>query len=83
VLDASALRCRRVVDDSCAAVDPVDAGSTIAAMIGVVAILLALFVVGPIGLFVVGALWSGAFGWMAADDADRRANEPETQPSAS
>jgi len=52
-------------------------------MIGVVAILLALFVVGPIGLFVVGALWSGAFGWMAGDDADRRADDAEAQPSPS
>ena len=61
----------------------VDPTSNIEPMIGVVAILLALFVVGPIGLFVVGALWSGAFGWMAADDAERRANDAEAQPSPS
>jgi hypothetical protein len=49
------------------------------AMAGVVLVLLALFVAGPIGLFVVGALWSGAFGWLAADDADRRTHSTEAQ----
>ncbi len=49
-------------------------------MIGVVLVLLALFVAGPIGLFVAGALWSAGFGWFASDDADRAA---DAQPSAS
>jgi hypothetical protein len=45
-------------------------------MVGVVLVLLAMFIAGPVGLFVVGALWSAVFGWLAADDA-------ETQASAS
>jgi hypothetical protein len=49
-------------------------------MVGVVLVLLALFVAGPIGLFVAGALWSAAFGWFASDDADHAA---DAQPSAS
>jgi hypothetical protein len=43
-------------------------------MIGVVLVLLALFVAGPIGLFVAGALWSAAFGWFATDDAETQAS---------
>lgn len=42
-------------------------------MVGVVLVLLALFVAGPIALFVAGAIWSAVFGWLASDDADRRA----------
>jgi hypothetical protein len=52
-------------------------------MIGPVLMLVAFFVVGPIGLFVVGAIWSAAFGWFAVDDAERRASDAEAQPSAS
>ena len=52
-------------------------------MVGVVLVLLAMFVAGPIGLFVVGALWSAAFGWFATEDADAQAGLPEGQPSAS
>jgi hypothetical protein len=40
---------------------------------GAVAILVVLFLVGPFALFVVGAVWSALVGWMASDDADRRA----------
>jgi hypothetical protein len=43
-------------------------------MIGVVLVLLALFVAGPVGLFLVGALWSAVFGWLSADDADNQAS---------
>jgi hypothetical protein len=32
-------------------------------------ILLALFVVGPIGLFVAGALWSALGAWLLSEDA--------------
>jgi hypothetical protein len=39
---------------------------------GAVLILIGLFVIGPILLFLVGAIWSGLFGWILADDADRR-----------
>ncbi|HTD49523.1 MAG TPA: hypothetical protein VK771_02920 [Acidimicrobiia bacterium] len=51
-------------------------------MVGVVLVLLALLVVGPIGLFVVGALWSAAFGWFAVDDATRHADDPERQSAS-
>jgi len=51
-------------------------------MVGVVLVLLALFVVGPIGLFVVGALWSAVFGWFAVDDAARHANDLEGQSAS-
>ena len=40
---------------------------------GVVLVLLAMFVAGPIGLFLVGAIWSAVFGWFVTDDADTRA----------
>ena len=45
-------------------------------MVGVVLILVALFVVGPIGLFVVGGAWSAVNGWLLSDDADARAIAP-------
>ena len=41
-------------------------------MIGVVLILLVIFVIGPIGLFVVGAAWSAVTGWLMSEDADAR-----------
>ena len=43
-------------------------------MIGVVLVLLAMFIAGPVGLFLVGALWSAAFGWLSADDAENQAS---------
>ena len=49
-------------------------------MIGVVLILLALFVVGPIGLFIAGGLWSALQGWLQSEDADERA-EVEGHPA--
>ena len=42
-------------------------------MIGVVLVLLAIFIVGPVGLFVVGAAWSALNGWLMSEDADTRA----------
>ena len=53
--------------------------SSVAPVIGVVLVLFAMAVVGPVGLFLVGAIWSGLFGWGLADDADRG---PEAQPSS-
>jgi hypothetical protein len=47
---------------------------------GVIAILLALFVVGPIAVFVGGAIWSALMGWLESEDADENA---ATQDSAS
>jgi hypothetical protein len=40
------------------------------AVAGVVLMLLAFFVVGPIGLFVVGALWSALASFLLTNDAD-------------
>jgi hypothetical protein len=42
-------------------------------VVGVVLVLLAMFVAGPIALFVVGAIWSALFGWSASEDAHVRA----------
>jgi hypothetical protein len=42
-------------------------------MVGVVLMLIALFIVGPIGLFVVGGMWSALNSWLLSDDADKRA----------
>ncbi len=44
--------------------------------LGPIVILLVLFVIGPIGLFVVGAIWSALNGWLLSDDADAR--HPDT-----
>jgi hypothetical protein len=41
-------------------------------VIGVVLVLLFIFVVGPIGLFVVGGAWSAVTGWLLSEDADAR-----------
>ena len=54
--------------------------ATVAGVIGVVLLVFAMLVVGPVGLFLVGAIWSAATGWMLSDDAERQA---ESQPSAS
>jgi hypothetical protein len=35
--------------------------------------LIALFVIGPILLFMAGALWSALLGWLLSEDAERRA----------
>ena len=42
-------------------------------MIGVVLVLLVIFIIGPIGLFVVGGAWSALTGWLLSADADDRA----------
>jgi hypothetical protein len=42
-------------------------------VVGVVLILLAIFIVGPIGLFAVGGIWSALTGWLLSADADDRA----------
>ncbi len=44
-------------------------------MVGVVLVLLVIFVVGPVGLFVVGAAWSALTGWLMSADADARASD--------
>jgi hypothetical protein len=50
-------------------------------MLGVVLILLFMFVVGPIGLFVVAAIWSAVFGWSLVDDTERHAGAADGQSS--
>lgn len=42
-------------------------------MLGVVLIVLALVVVGPIAVMVGGAIWSALVGWLLIDDTDRQA----------
>jgi len=49
------------------------AGS-VAAVIGIVLVLLAIFVVGPVVLFVIGAGWAAINGYLQSEDADKRAN---------
>ncbi len=50
-----------------------------AVIIGPIAILLVLFVIGPIGLFLVGAAWSALQGCLQSDAADRRAGVPSPE----
>jgi hypothetical protein len=47
-------------------------------MLGVVLIVLALVIVGPIAIMLAGAVWSAGAGWLLTDDADQRA---EGQPA--
>jgi hypothetical protein len=43
----------------------------------VVLVLLGLFIVGPIALFVAGAIWSAVLGWFLVDDAEH--HQPATE----
>ena len=45
-------------------------------MLGAVIILIVLFVIGPIGLFIVAGGWSALQGWLQSDAADVRAGNP-------
>jgi hypothetical protein len=45
-------------------------------MLGAVIILIVLFVVGPIGLFIVAGGWSALQSWLQSDAADVRAGNP-------
>ncbi len=47
-------------------------------MVGVVLVLIAIFVAGPVALFLVGAAWSALNGWLLSDEADAAA---EGKPS--
>lgn len=38
---------------------------------GPILVLIFLFVIGPIGLFLVGGIWSALNAWMLSDDAER------------
>jgi hypothetical protein len=48
-------------------------------VVGVVLILLALFVVGPVSIFFGGAIWSALTGWLVTEDVEARG---ETEPEA-
>jgi hypothetical protein len=47
-------------------------------MVGVVLIVLALVLIGPIAVMLGGAVWSGLAGWLLSDEADQQA---EGQPA--
>ena len=47
--------------------------SNIAGVLGAVILIVAMLTVGPIGLFVVGAIFSGLAGWGLSDAADHPA----------
>ena len=47
-------------------------------MDGAIIVLFVMFVVGPIGIFAVGAIWSALAGWLLTADADARAEAPVT-----
>jgi hypothetical protein len=47
-------------------------------VLGVVLVVLALVLVGPVAVMLAGAAWSGVVGWLLGDDADTRA---EGQPT--
>ena len=46
---------------------------------GAVLLIFAMAVVGPIALFLVGAIWSAGFGWFLSEGAE----QSEAQPSES
>jgi len=46
----------------------------IGAMPGPLLLLLVMFVIGPIGLFLAGAIWSGLFGFLLVDDTEPNAD---------
>jgi len=48
-------------------------------VLGAVMLIFAMAVVMPIGLFLVGAIWSGVSGWLLSDYGDQA---PEAQPSS-
>ena len=41
-------------------------------MVGVAVIVLVMVVIGPVAVFLGGAVWSALFGWFLAADADQR-----------
>jgi hypothetical protein len=53
-------------------------------VIGVVILIFAMAVVGPVGLFLVGAIWSGVTGWVLSDEADNPSEDQasEARPSS-
>jgi hypothetical protein len=60
-----------------------DHRSNIAPMPGPVLVLLVMFLIGPIGVFLVAAIWSAVFGWLLVDDTEHHAGEAGAQASTS
>jgi hypothetical protein len=50
-------------------------------MPGPVLVLLVMFLIGPIGLFLVGAIWSALFGWLLVDDTEQHAESAQASTS--
>jgi hypothetical protein len=50
---------------------PHGVGDTVVLVLGAILVLVVIFVAGPIGLFLTGAIWSGLFGWLQSDLADQ------------
>ncbi|HTL86446.1 MAG TPA: hypothetical protein VL856_14770 [Acidimicrobiia bacterium] len=50
-------------------------------MIGAVIILFVLFVIGPIGLFIVAGGWSALQAWLQTETAEERSTGAENAPS--
>jgi hypothetical protein len=44
-------------------------------MLGAIIVLAVIFVLGPIGLFLVGAAWSALTSYLLSEDADERAGQ--------
>jgi hypothetical protein len=51
-------------------------------VIGAVILIVAMLIVGPVGLFAVGAIWSAISGWALSDDADVPAADRQAQASS-
>ncbi|MFM8238383.1 MAG: hypothetical protein ACKOBG_11635 [Actinomycetota bacterium] len=45
-------------------------------MLGAVLILIVFVLIGPVALFMGGAVWSALHGWLQSEDADQRAATP-------
>ncbi|MFM7224013.1 MAG: hypothetical protein ACKO1Y_01045 [Actinomycetota bacterium] len=45
-------------------------------MLGAVLILIVFVLIGPVALFMGGAVWSALHGWLQSEDADQRAAAP-------
>jgi hypothetical protein len=52
-------------------------------VVGVVLILLALFVIGPVVIFFGGGIWSALMGFLTTEDVDERVAAGDPQESAS
>lgn len=51
-------------------------GDNLAIVLGAVLILIVFVLIGPVALFMGGAVWSALHGWLQSEDADQRAATP-------